>query len=153
MEMVNEGLASAGRTLIIDEADYAVDRGMIEVIRDMHDRSGMPVVLIGMELLPQKIRKWPLVDGRILTWTQAPPIDLRDARMLAEHYAPGIEIDDALIELVMTQNAGDARKMTTDFAHVLEQSALQGTTTMTLDKWGKAPFLRGEAPKPRSEYL
>ena len=60
MMQVNKGLSLAARPLIIDEADYAIDRGMIEIIRDFHDGSHMPVILIGMEMLPQKLRKWEL---------------------------------------------------------------------------------------------
>lgn len=149
MEQVNEGLAIAGRTLIIDEADYAIDRGMIEIIRDMQDGSSMPVILIGMEMLPQKLRKWELVDGRILAWVGAEPADMRDAKMLADVYAPGIKIDEALIERIMAENKGSIRRISIDLAYVLEQSRLQGQNDMTLDKWGNAPFLRGAAPSPR----
>lgn len=151
MMQVNEGLAIAGRPLIIDEADYAIDRGMIEIIRDFHDGSSMPVVLIGMEMLPQKLRKWELVDGRMLAWTGAEPADLRDTRLLAQIYAEGIDIDDALLAKIVSVNRGSVRRISTDLAYVLEQSRQQGVARMTLDAWGDAPFLRGEAPAPRKE--
>lgn len=153
MDQVNEGLAIAGRPLLIDEADYAVDRGMIEIIRDMHDGSSMPVILIGMEMLPQKLRRWELVDGRMLAWTAAEPADFRDARMLAEFYAPDIALDDALIERIVSVNKGSVRRISVDLAYVKEQSRLQGVGAMTLDQWGDAPFLRGEAPAPREGLL
>lgn len=149
MMQVNEGLAIAGRPLIIDEADYAVERGMIEIIRDFHDGSSVPVILIGMELLPQKLKKWELVDGRMLEWTGAEPADLRDVQMLAKVYAPGIRIDDALLQRILVENNGSVRRICTDLAHVLEQANLQGVRSMTLDAWGDAPFLRGDAPAPR----
>ncbi|MDK3072728.1 ATP-binding protein [Sedimentitalea sp. JM2-8] len=149
MMQVNEGLALSGRPLIIDEADYAVARGLIEIIRDFHDGSSMPVILIGMEMLPQKLSKWELVDGRMLAWVGAEPADLRDAQMLARVYARDIVIDDALLERIVTVNKGNARRISTDLAHVNEQSLMQGSKRMTLDAWGDAPFLRGEAPAPR----
>ena len=149
MNQINEGLAISGRTLIIDEADYAVDRGMVEIIRDIHDGSSMPVILIGMEKLPQKLKQWELVDGRILSWQGAEPADLRDARMLAEVYAPGLTLDDALIDRIRSTNKGSARRISSDLAYVLEQARLQGVQQMTLADWGDQPFLRGEAPAPR----
>lgn len=149
MMQVNEGLALAGRTLIIDEADYAVARGMIEIIRDFHDGSTMPVILIGMETLPQKLSKWELVDSRILAWIAAEPADLRDAQMLAQVYARDIDVDDALLERIVAINNGNARRISTDLAYVCEQSLMQGNRRMTLDAWGDAPFLRGKAPAPR----
>ncbi len=149
MMQVNEGLAISGRTLIIDEADYAIARGMIEIIRDFHDGSSMPVILIGMELLPQKLRKWDLVDGRMLAWVGAEPADLRDAQLLSEVYARDIQVDDALLERIVKVNKGNVRRISTDLAYVSEQSQLQGARRMTLDAWGDAPFLRGNAPGPR----
>ena len=153
MEQVNAGLAIAGRTLLVDEADYAIDRGMIEMLRDMQDGSSKPVILIGMEMLPQKLRKWELVDGRILEWTAAEPADLRDTKLLASVYAPDLEIDGALMERIMRVNKGSVRRISVDLAHVKEQARLQGEAVMTLDKWGDAPFLRGEAPSPREGLL
>jgi len=153
MQQVNEGLAIAGRSLIIDEADYAVDRGMIEVIRDMHDGSSMPVILIGMEELPQKLRRWELVDGRILDYVGAEPADMRDTKLLAEVYAPDVTLDDSLLERIRDVNKGSVRRISVDLAYVLEQSRLQGQKAMTLDKWGQAPFLRGDAPSIREGLL
>lgn len=149
-QQVNEGLAIAGRPLLIDEADYAVDRGMIEMIRDMHDGSSMPVILIGMEELPGKLSKWELVDGRILQWEGAEPGDLKDVRMLAALYAPGISLDDDLLQHITNLHRGQLRRICTDIAYVLEQSRLLDVKHMSLDEWGDAPFLRGVAPGPRS---
>ncbi|MEP1522096.1 ATP-binding protein [Ascidiaceihabitans sp.] len=146
---VNTHLSTSGRTLVIDEADYAVDRGMIQMIRDFHDGSSMPVVLIGMEDLPQKLRKWELVDGRILDWKAAQPSDLEDAKELAKVYAPKVQIEDALLQHIVDINVGRTRRISVDLSFVEETAVLQGAPSMTLDAWGDAPFLRGEAPLPR----
>lgn len=149
MMQVNEGLALANRPLIIDEADYAVARGMIEIIRDMHDGSHIPVILVGEELMPQKLRKWERVDGRVHSWVAAQPADLKDAKLLARIYARGITIDDGLIERIVDENRGSARRICTDLAYVLEQARQAGLDEMTSERWGKQPFLRGTAPAPR----
>lgn len=146
---VCEHLLRAGRPLIIDEADYAIDRNMLVDIRDMYDGSLVPVILIGMERLPQKIKKWDLVDGRVGAWAPAEPADLRDAKMIADCYAPGLHLDDALIDHIRALHRGQVRRMSTDFAYVLERSRLLGVNKMTLKDWGDVPFLRGEAPAPR----
>lgn len=152
MKKVNQALAIARRPLIIDETDYAIARNMIGVIRDMHDGSQVPVILIGMERLPQKLRKWELVDNRILEWTAAEPADLTDAKMLAEQYAAGIEVGEDLIAHILNKHQGRVRRMVTDFAYVLEQANVQGLTSMSLDEWGQAPFLRSNAPQPRRDW-
>lgn len=152
MKQANEALAIARRPLIIDEADYAMARNLISIIRDFHDGSQVPVVLIGMERLPQKLRKLELVDNRILEWTAAEPADLTDAKMLAELYVPGIEVGEDLITHILNRHKGRVRRMVTDFAYVLEKANIQGVTSMSLDAWGQAPFLRASAPQPRRAW-
>lgn len=149
MKQVNQGLAMADRPLIIDEADYAIDRGMIEIIRDMFDGSEVPVILIGMERLPQKIKAWKLVDGRVLAWVAAEPANLRDVSLLAQNYAEEIEIDDTMLEHIMRINRGNARRISTDLAYLVEACRTQGHTKMTREMWGDQPLFRGEAPMPR----
>ena len=145
----NEGLAIAGRTLIIDEADYALKKGMINLIRGLHDGSGVGVVLVGMEDLPQMLKSAEQVDGRILSWDQAEAADTRDTALLAEHYAPGVSFDEAMLDRIRKRNNGSARYISRDLAYVLEQCQIQGDFLMTADKWGDAPFPRAQAPVPR----
>lgn len=153
MMQVCDELALAGRTLLIDEADRAVKRGMIEVIRDMHDGSAVPIVLIGMDALPQDLRKWPQVDSRVLTWVQAEHATLADAKMLAKMYAPNITISEDMIALILERNGAIARRMVNDFARVLEKSNEMGLSQVSIDTWGKAPLAPNTAPKPRHRAI
>lgn len=146
---LNQALTLANRPLIIDEADYCVDNNMVMTLRDIHDGSHVPVVLIGMEDFPQKLRKWELVDSRVLSRIQAEPADLRDAKLLAVHYAPGIDLGEDLIEHIRDLHFGIARRMVTDFAHVVEHCQLEGLAAMSLQDWGNRRFAHREAPKPR----
>ena len=145
----NEQLASAGRPLLIDEADYVVDKGFLQTVRDLADGSHVPVILIGMEELPQKIRKWGLVDGRTYNYTPAQPANLKDARFLASYYCPGIAVSDDLLEYIVSQNTGNARRISVDLAYVEEQANAWGSDSVSLKDWGNTPFLRGDAPAPR----
>lgn len=146
---INEALITAGRTLLIDEADYAIDRGMIEIIRDMQDGSDVPIILVGMEQMPQKLRKWELVDSRVYAYLGAEPTDIDDARLLAKVYANGLQLDDALLARVVAETKGSARRITNNFGYIREQARLEGITEMTLKAWGNRPFHNSEAPKPR----
>lgn len=123
----NECLALAARPLIIDEADYAVSRNLVEIIRDLHDGSFVPVILIGMEKLPQKLRRWELINSRILEWVPAQPANLKDARFLAGYYAADLAIDDALLERIIKKNTGNIRETVKALAQVTKQSRLMPT--------------------------
>ncbi|MFT7045816.1 MAG: DNA transposition AAA+ family ATPase [Celeribacter sp.] len=145
-------LMRANRLLILDEADYLIKKRsspMIERVRDIHDKAGIPIILVGMEELPQKLRQWEQVDNRVYRWVGAERADLQDTEMLADHYANGITITSDLLEHIRTRNDGVVRKMAMDFAYVAQQSHLMGLNTMSLDQWGEAPFLRNEAPRSR----
>ncbi|GIT85437.1 transposase [Roseobacter sp. OBYS 0001] len=148
-KQVNYGLATSDRPLIIDEADYAVDRGMIEIIRDMFDGSGVPVILIGMEKFPQKIQRHELVDGRVLSWVGAEPANLRDVRLLAENYADGLDIDDTMLTHIMNSRNGNARNISKDIAYVVEVCRTEGVTAITHKTWGNRPLFHTTAPAPR----
>ena len=77
------------RPLIVDEADKLVDRGMIELVREIHEHSGAPVILIGEEKLPAKLLTVERVHNRVLDWMQAQPCDLDDVR----HAWPGVRAE------------------------------------------------------------
>src|SRR5574344_1352293 len=45
---IEKALIKSHKTIIIDEVDYLVDKKSIETLRDLHDRTGCPLVLVGM---------------------------------------------------------------------------------------------------------
>jgi DNA transposition AAA+ family ATPase len=150
--LCKQELMRANRLLILDEADYLIKKRtspMIDRVRDIHDKTGIPIILVGMEELPQKLRQWEQVDNRIYSWLGAERADLQDAQMLADHYAPGIHVTDDLLDHIRKRNDGVVRKMSMDFAYVLQRSRMMNMNTISLDQWGDAPFLRNEAPRSR----
>ena len=149
MRQVNEGLAIANRPRIIDEADYAVARGMIEIIRDIHDGSQVPVILIGMEEFPQKLQRWELVDSRVLVWLGAEPASLRDVRLMFGKYDDDFTIDDAMLDDIRKVNNGNARRIMKDLAYVIEISRREGTSAISSETWGNRPYFQTRAPAPR----
>ncbi|CAM3971909.1 AAA family ATPase [Phaeobacter inhibens] len=144
-----EALALNGRTLVVDEADYALNRGVIELIRDLHDGSDTPVVMIGNESFPQKLKKFPVIDSRVLSYVAAQPASLKDARLLANIYAAGVEIRDDLLGSIIERNTGNPRLMVVNIAQVKEEAIKLGLKSMGADEWGGIEFMANEAPAPR----
>lgn len=66
---IAENLKATGRPLFIDEVDYLVppftEYKVIEILRDIHDESQVPVVLIGMEGFERKIQARKQLARRI----------------------------------------------------------------------------------------
>ena len=72
-------LAASQRPLIIDEADYLVTRsGMVELVRDIYEGSQSPVLLVGEELMPNKLKRYERFHGRVLAWIPAQPVSKAD---------------------------------------------------------------------------
>lgn len=149
VDRIAEALAADGVPLLIDEADYLVKKGMIEIVRDLYEMSEVPVVLIGEELLPQKLRQWERVHGRIRSWVSAELADDRDFDLLRAIRAPGIEIDDDLIRAIKTASNGSARRIVVNLDEVDEISRRIGSNRVTLADWGDQPLFTGEAPLGR----
>lgn len=77
LEQIIIQMTDSERPLIIDEFDYLVDKGAIEIIRDIHDGSAnCPILLIGEENLAQKLDKWERFSRRILDKVTVQPLSL-----------------------------------------------------------------------------
>lgn len=151
VDQISEELARSGRPLLIDEADFLVGQGNIEVVRDIHESSGAPVILIGEELLPQKLQQWERVHGRMLDWVKAQPGDLGDVDHLAPIYCPDVEIAPDLRQYLLERSTHSIRRICINLERVHEFAQVRGLTRIARADWGKSDFFSGEAPTPRRD--
>ncbi len=145
MDKIIELLFMDNRPLIIDEADYAFSKGMHEIIREIHDETNTPIILIGEELLPTKIKQYERFDNRILDWVYAQVCSFEDARKLADLYVEDIEIADDLLELIVKQSKGVARRIVVNFSKVREEALNEGIVSFNSKTWGERKLYTGEA--------
>jgi DNA transposition AAA+ family ATPase len=100
VERIIQRLAETGRPLFIDEADYVVEnRRLTDTLRDIHDLSTVPVILVGMHGIEKRIRGNEQFTGRIAQWVSFEGIDLPDARLMADQLAEVAIGDDLLADL------------------------------------------------------
>lgn len=144
-----EELARTGRPLLLDEADHLANDRAIEVVRGLYEASGVPVILIGEELLPQKLQRWERVHGRMLDWVAAEPASLEDVGHLAPIYAPGLDIADDLRRRIVTESRQSIRRVSINLALIAEQAQVRGLKRIDTADWGTRAFFSGEAPAPR----
>lgn len=146
---VAQQLARSQRALIIDEADHILNDRSIEIVRRLHDISGVPLILMGEETLPQRLTRWERVHSRILSWVGMEPASAQDVNHLAGIYARGVALADPLKAALLTASNGSIRNVSTNLAHVREFATVRGLTAVTMAEWGRHPFHTGEAPQPR----
>jgi DNA transposition AAA+ family ATPase len=144
-----EQLARSQRPLLIDEADHILSDKPIEIVRRLHDVSQAPVILIGEELLPQKLVRWERVHSRILSWVGMEPATAGDVDHLAKIYARNVVLGPDLKSALLKASRGSLRNVSTNLAHVAEFAVVQDLTSVDLSTWGQRVFHSGEAPPPR----
>lgn len=150
IERISHHLAETRRPLIVDEADFLVGRGMIELIRDIYMGSEGTIILIGEEMLPAKLEKTERVHGRVLDWIAAQPADLSDARHLARIYAPGLAIADDLLARIVGVGQGSVRRICVNIDRVREAALVDGLEAADLAWWGERELYSGRPPARRA---
>lgn len=133
--------------LFIDEADKLIDKGMIELVREVQEASQCPVVLIGEELLPQKLERSERTHNRVLEFVTAQACDLEDARKLATALAPRYSFSPALLGRIVTESEGRARRIVTNIDRLVEWARGAGTTE--IDESYDGPLYTGRSPVRR----
>lgn len=148
LDQVCEQLAASGRMLMIDEFDYCVrNDGMIELIRDIYEGSQSTLLLLGEEMLPQKLKRYERFHSRVLSWIPAQPITPADAALLVPIYAPGIDIADDLIAHLAKLSGGSVRRVAVNLAAIYEAASVEGWAGVDRTTWGDRPIYTGEAPR------
>ena len=148
LDQVVEQLAASERMLMIDEFDYcAKNDGMVELIRDIYEGSQATLLLLGEELLPQKLKKWERFHSRVLSWIPAQPITLADAEMLLPIYCPNIHVGTDLLEHLVKLSGGSVRRVSVNLSDICEKASLEGWDRVTRAEWGDRAIYTGEAPR------
>lgn len=153
-DLAAQAIAALGddprRPLIIDEADRLVDNGYIEIVRELLDSSGAPVILIGEEKLPTKLLNVERVHNRVLDWFQAQPLDMEDARAITKATLPNITVKDDLLAAICSRSDGRARRVAVNLEKVRELARNLNVSTVDLKAWGNTEFHSGKPPAARN---
>ncbi|MEO0034386.1 MAG: hypothetical protein RLZZ501_409 [Pseudomonadota bacterium] len=149
VDQIGQELSLSQRPLLIDEADFLVAKGLIEVVRDIYESSQSTIILIGEEQLPQKLKVWERVHGRMLDWVAAQPGSLADTRHLAKLYCRGIEVADDLLAALHEASGGSVRRICVNLDRVREAAQTAGLARIDRSQFA-GPFFTGNPPSRRA---
>jgi DNA transposition AAA+ family ATPase len=151
VERIIEGLVEENRPLIIDEFDHVVNRRYHETIREIHDKSHAPIILIGEELLPSNLKSMSeRFHNRMLDWVPAQPADMEDIRHLAHLYCEKVEIAEDLLKEVDQASQGRVRRICVNLDRIREFAVTNGLDHVDRQAWNDQPMFKGEAPHRRA---
>ena len=110
-DQVCAGLQRWNKPLFIDEADYLLKNStMLDVIRDIHDKSRVPIILIGMEKLYRSLQRYGQFFSRILpaAVVEFQPVTASETTRIIKEWT-GLTIDFDAVELFCQYCEGDFR--------------------------------------------
>lgn len=149
LDQICDQLAASSRPLMIDEADHIVEKNYIELVRDIYESSQAPIMLIGEEGLPQKLKRFERFHGRVLTWIAAQPVTLADAKLLQPIYSPQVKVANDLLQRLVDLAHGSVRRVCVNLDNIQEEALKAGLDEIDLAAWGKRALFTGEAPNRR----
>ena len=103
-EQIEEKLKYNPKILVVDEIDYLFsNKHTIETLRDIHDKLGIPVLLVGMELADKKLQKYGHINDRIFAKLKFEKLSNDDFREIIETLSE-VKFSDNAIKYITNRN-------------------------------------------------
>ena len=102
--LVEHKLKQNPKPLIIDEVDYLVNNNVIEILRDLHDRTMCPMILVGMINIDKKLSRYPHLKDRIYKTFKFEPYDKQDIKQILSELSEIPIMNDGLEYLATRHN-------------------------------------------------
>jgi hypothetical protein len=103
--LVIKHLKSEPQILVVDEADYLIgNKNVIEVLRDIQDNTGSPIVLVGMGLIDKKIARFKHFEDRIYQKLKFEHFNQEDISEILSQLTDLKFTDDAILYLSTRTN-------------------------------------------------
>ncbi|MDQ5987993.1 MAG: hypothetical protein CSYNP_03746 [Syntrophus sp. SKADARSKE-3] len=140
IDWITVKLAEKERVIFIDEADYLLKQDdMLDVMRDIYDLTGSPVILIGMEEIARKIQQNGRFARRITQWLEFQGIDLDDARITADSLCD-VSLADDLVEHLHKESRANIGRMVIGLSRIESFGKTNGLSLVSLSEWGDRPL-------------
>ncbi|MBU1157541.1 MAG: AAA family ATPase [Desulfarculus sp.] len=128
------GVPSLGNgLLIVDEADYLAKGAqppntppLLDTVRDLHDASGAPVLLVGMDGLAKILSRFAQFWDRVRMSEEFAPLDSGELIHLAGELA-GLSMDEPSAEVIRRATHGNLRQAIVHLARLEAVAKAQGS--------------------------
>jgi hypothetical protein len=156
LHAIVDSLAESRRPLFIDEADYLIEKKcLVDTLRDIHDLSTVPVVLIGEPKIEKDIQHNARFAGRVSQWVRFEGLNMRDARMIADKNCEVDVADDLLEKLFNAASPKDrnrnitggaeVRRLVVGLGNIEKRARAMGIRQMTEADWPNGEdFFKGD---------
>lgn len=88
------------RVLIIDEIDYLmIDTRTVETLRDIHDKTNVPIILVGMTNTKSRLKRYKHLYDRISEVVKFEPFSKQDIQIIVQELSE-IPMSDCALKLI-----------------------------------------------------
>lgn len=144
---ITKALRISGRPLFIDEFDYIVDdKKMTETLRDIHDVSSTPIILIGMENASRKIQLRDQFVNRIAQFVEFRPIDFDDTQRLARELCE-VDIEEDLLKKLYIESKGVVRLVVIGLDAIERRARTLNIKKIGESQWDRDGFFNNDKNK------
>jgi hypothetical protein len=147
---VVDRLKMSRRGLVLDETDerlFLPGRKylqMVDLVRAIHDRTGVPVIFVGYKQMLQTVSRFPQLDGRVTQIVEFETLTVADTKLFAAAVSPGLKLADCLIELLFACTGGRPRQTVTALEAIQIVQKSEGWPEVTAVGWGDRKFFPGD---------
>lgn len=132
MAQIVKRLQEAPRPIVVDEVDYLCKGGAVEILRDIHDKAKVPVLMVGMANVDKRLMRFPPLYDRITSIVPFQPLDKDDIRDMAEQICE-VELDESAVGMVHDRSEGKLRKIGMHFYKAERIARVNGLKRVTAD--------------------
>ncbi|EGU44693.1 prophage MuSo1, DNA transposition protein, putative [Vibrio ichthyoenteri ATCC 700023] len=142
-ERAVDALAVEPRVIFLDEADYYMDQPeLLEMIRDIHDLTNTPIILVGMDKIARKVAGLPQLDSRISARYEFQPATIDDLQiMVRDLFEDGIKVADDLLRRVLIETKGNYRFTAIALETIERKAQVDDVQKIDSTHWGDEPII------------
>ncbi len=105
LNVILKHLKTEPQIIIVDEVDYLIgNKNVIEILRDIQDMTGVPIVLVGMGLIDKKISRFKHFEDRIYKKMKFEHFDISDIKEILKELTDLKFTEDAISYLSTRTN-------------------------------------------------
>ncbi|SDO03368.1 AAA domain-containing protein [Desulfonauticus submarinus] len=114
LQQIKDHLLSNPRPIVVDEVDYLCRDAFVEVLRDIHDLTDVPVIMIGMAEADKKLMRFRHLYDRISVIVPFKLLDFEDVKSLSTQMLD-VVLEDDLLKYIVEKSRGKLRRIVTMF--------------------------------------
>lgn len=102
--LIENHLRQNPKVIIVDEIDYLIEKHTVETLRDLHDKTGCPIVLVGMGAADKKLARYPHLMDRVYRQLKFEQFNQEDISDILSQLTDLSFTDDAIYHLATRTN-------------------------------------------------